>query len=370
MDYNAIIKLVYDAKKIAISKKLKSQVALKGKADYVTAVDLGISAYIKAGLKKIAPNVAFVTEEEDEHVESGERFILDPIDGTTNLVHGYKQSSISLAYYKDNEVKFGVVFSPFTYELFFAIKGSGAHFYSTKYGITKLLKIGVENYMLTWTLGGYPSPTMDMIADFVDKKSEFSLAKWYEKFYGENAQSVMRAVESFCKGFKEYPFSIQSLYLSPKTLGVANLWDKGRSEKGSTMVCFAYDDFESWITPYPYSVYISQYEKLLCEWQKGIDILSEIPKNRLIDELLLFAKVAHCHFLADKLQTEYSMEKRGENSLAIKSILQKEKALCEQILSLANSSALVGFETSNHYFYTQRNIIEKYLNAERLEKLF
>ena len=39
-------------KKIAIYKKLKSQVALKGKADYVTAVDLGISAYIKAGLKK------------------------------------------------------------------------------------------------------------------------------------------------------------------------------------------------------------------------------------------------------------------------------------------------------------------------------
>lgn len=146
MDYNAIVKLVYDAKKIAISEKLKSKVALKGNADYVTAVDLGISAYIKEGLKKIAPSVAFVTEEEDEHVERGERFILDPIDGTTNLVHGYKQSSISLAYYKNGEVKFGVVFSPFTYELFFAIKGRGARFYSTRYGVSKLLKIGVENY--------------------------------------------------------------------------------------------------------------------------------------------------------------------------------------------------------------------------------
>ncbi len=146
MDYNSIVKLVYDAKKIAISKKLKSKVSLKGKADYVTAVDLGISAYVKEGLKKIAPSVAFVTEEEDEHVESGERFILDPIDGTTNLVHGYKQSSISLAYYKDGKIEFGVVFSPFTYELFFAIRGKGAHFYSTRYGIGSLLKIGVENY--------------------------------------------------------------------------------------------------------------------------------------------------------------------------------------------------------------------------------
>ncbi len=146
MDYNSIVKLVYDAKKIAISKKLKSKVSLKGKADYVTAVDLGISAYIKEGLKKIAPSVAFVTEEEDKHVSSGERFILDPIDGTTNLVHGYKQSSISLAYYVNGRVEFGVVFSPFTYELFFAIKDKGAYFYSTRYGISKLLKIGVENY--------------------------------------------------------------------------------------------------------------------------------------------------------------------------------------------------------------------------------
>lgn len=146
MDYNSIIKLVYEAKKFAVNKSLKSSVSLKGEADYVTAVDTEISAFIKAGLKKIAPSIAFVTEEESEHIESGKRFILDPIDGTTNLVHGYNQSSISLAYYDNSEVKFGVVFCPFTYEMFFAIKGKGAYFYSTKYGISKLLKVGVENY--------------------------------------------------------------------------------------------------------------------------------------------------------------------------------------------------------------------------------
>ena len=77
---------------------------------------------------------------------NGKRFILDPIDGTTNLLRSYKQCSISLGYYADNQVKFGVVFNPFTNEMFFAIKGKGAHFFNTRWGIDKLLKVGVENY--------------------------------------------------------------------------------------------------------------------------------------------------------------------------------------------------------------------------------
>ena len=232
--------------------------------------------------------------------------------------------------------------------------------------IKNLSQIGVENLMLTWTQGGFPSPTMDMIADFIDQKEDFSLDRWYDKFFGEYAVSVKRAVESFCKGFREYPFSIQSLYLSPKTLGLANLWDSKPSEKGSTMVCYAYDDYESWTTPYPYETYISQYEKLLASWQNGVSILKEIPKNRLIDELLAFAEVAYCHFSADKLQTEYSKEKRGVDDEKISKILRSEKALCQNLLPLIRASALVGFETSNHYFYSERNVLEKIINVERL----
>ena len=146
MDFNAIVKLIYDARKIALDKTLKSRVDVKGEADFVTAVDTGISAFVKEGLKKIAPHVSFVTEEEPEHITSGERFILDPIDGTTNLMRSYNQSSIALGYYAQNEVKFGVVFNPFTGEMFFAIKGEGAYFYNARYGIQPLLKVGVENY--------------------------------------------------------------------------------------------------------------------------------------------------------------------------------------------------------------------------------
>ena len=146
MDYNAIVQLVYNARKIAKNKRLKADVSLKGDADFVTAVDTEISEFIKKGLKKIAPSVAFVTEEESEHISVGERFVLDPIDGTTNLTRGYDACSISLGYYAGGEVKFGIVLDPFKDELFFAVKGQGAHYYNARRGISRLLKAGVERY--------------------------------------------------------------------------------------------------------------------------------------------------------------------------------------------------------------------------------
>lgn len=146
MNYNAIIELVYEARKIAFDKKLRSDVSLKGKSDYVTKADLEISEFIKKGLLKIAPETAFVTEEESQHSNADDRFILDPIDGTTNIVRGYNLSSISLAHYSQGRVKFGVVYSIFAEEMFFAIEGKGSYRLDTRGGIKSLLNKGVENY--------------------------------------------------------------------------------------------------------------------------------------------------------------------------------------------------------------------------------
>ncbi|MDE7380270.1 MAG: inositol monophosphatase [Clostridia bacterium] len=146
MNYNAIVQLVYDARKIARNKTFKAQVSMKGAADYVTQTDLEISRFIKSGLEEIAPGVAFVTEEEATHVNAEKRFILDPIDGTTNLVRGYNKSSVSLGYCEGTTPVFGVVFDPFSGEMFFAIKGLGAYRYDAAHGISRLLNTGVENY--------------------------------------------------------------------------------------------------------------------------------------------------------------------------------------------------------------------------------
>lgn len=146
MDYNKVISLVYDARKIALNSALKNNIKSKSSFDFVTEVDFQISDFIKKGLSKIAPKSSFVTEEESEHKFSNDRFILDPIDGTTNLIRETNLSTISLAHFKDGEIVFGVVFNPFSKQMWFALKGKGAYYYSTTKGINDLISIGIENY--------------------------------------------------------------------------------------------------------------------------------------------------------------------------------------------------------------------------------
>lgn len=235
--------------------------------------------------------------------------------------------------------------------------------------LKKLETVGVRDYMLTWTLGGYPSPAMGLATDFVNQGKSFSLDTWYQSHYGEYAKRVHDAVRLFSRGLREFPFSIDSLYYSPKTLGAANLWELEPSEKQSTMVCFSYDDYENWTRPYPYHIYVSQYEKLLRFWEEGVKIIDDIDDER-VKETSLYAKAAYFHFKSDLLQTEFSHDKRKVcvRKDEIGRILQEEKEITVRLLRLLNLSPAIGFEASNHYFYTDRNLMEKVLNIERLER--
>ena len=231
--------------------------------------------------------------------------------------------------------------------------------------LQKLSAIGVKDYMLTWTLGGYPSPMLAMAASYSQNPENFSLDEWYRDEFGADCEKVRAAVGYFCKGFKEYPFSIDCLYYSPKTLGCANAWSLESQDKPSTMVCFAFDDYENWTKPYPLAVYLSQYEKLLDSWRKGCELLLGLDSTK-VSELKLFADAAYAHFLSDYLQTKFSYLKRDilKNKEVLRGVISQEKENAAALLALIYQNACVGFETSNHYFYTDRSLIEKLLWLE------
>ena len=228
----------------------------------------------------------------------------------------------------------------------------------------------VDNYMLTWTLGGYPSPMLGLVSDYVREKGRFSLSAWYEKKFGENAKLIESASKAFCKGFEEYPFSVQALYLSPKTLGVANRWELEREEKRSTMVCFAFDDYESWIYPYPYDVYIAQFEKLLSAWEEGLRILENATDDNGLRLLKDCAEGAYVHFKSDYLHTKFSYYKREwkKHQKELLEILDGEEEICKRLLVLTEREPSIGYEASNHYFYNDRNILEKLLQVDELKE--
>lgn len=124
MNYNEILELVKSTKNIIYNRD-NFDVNLKGSLDFVTNIDIAVSDYLKLELKKVTPEIDFFCEEEKGSL-SDECWILDPIDGTTNLVYDYRMSAVSLAHYKNGEILFGVVYNPFWDEMFSAIKGKGA----------------------------------------------------------------------------------------------------------------------------------------------------------------------------------------------------------------------------------------------------
>lgn len=127
MDYNKLTEMIVGAKSIVFSEELRNNISMKGEADYVTKVDFAVSNYVKEKLREIDPTAGFMSEEEDQGVLANRRYILDPVDGTTNLVFDYKLSSVSLGLYENGQIVYGVVYNPYMDEVFTAVRGEGAY---------------------------------------------------------------------------------------------------------------------------------------------------------------------------------------------------------------------------------------------------
>lgn len=99
----------------------------KGAIDIVTEMDRQAEALIIKEIKRACPSHSILTEETGTEITgSSSKWIIDPLDGTTNYAHGFPVFSVSVAFEEAGEVLFGAVYSPMLDELFFGEKGKGA----------------------------------------------------------------------------------------------------------------------------------------------------------------------------------------------------------------------------------------------------
>lgn len=119
---------VREAGELFARRDMAEHIRQKGATDFVTQVDLEVQATLQKRLAEIAPEVQFMGEEKDNsQVDlSGAVWILDPVDGTTNLIHGFCHSAVSLALSEGGEVTMALIYNPYDKELFTARKGHGA----------------------------------------------------------------------------------------------------------------------------------------------------------------------------------------------------------------------------------------------------
>lgn len=123
-----LIRLVKETKAIALDGGSAHDIKVKGLADFVTKVDIGIQEFLRPRLFEMYPDVQFMSEEKDNSGidHRGKVWVLDPIDGTTNLIHDFKMSAVALALVDNGVPVLGIVYNPFTDELFSAKRGGGA----------------------------------------------------------------------------------------------------------------------------------------------------------------------------------------------------------------------------------------------------
>ena len=117
----------------------KLQISVKGPSDFVSNADTKAEKIIINELIKTKKNYSILSEEDGSKIntDSKNTWIIDPIDGTTNFLHGVPHFAISIALKSDNEIVSGVIYDPIKDEMFYAEKNNGAFFNNQRIKVSK-----------------------------------------------------------------------------------------------------------------------------------------------------------------------------------------------------------------------------------------
>jgi len=117
----------------------KLQVSIKGPADFVSNADLKAEKIIIEELKNARPYYSIISEEDgsENNKDKNNTWIIDPIDGTTNFLHGVPHFAISIALRSGDEIVSGIIYDPIKDEMFYAEKENGAFFNNKRIRVSK-----------------------------------------------------------------------------------------------------------------------------------------------------------------------------------------------------------------------------------------
>jgi myo-inositol-1(or 4)-monophosphatase len=136
-----------------------SDIQTKQAFDFVTKVDRWSEAVIMQTIRDKFPSHRFLTEESLKQADTGDyRWIIDPLDGTTNYIHSYPMFSVSIALEYRGEIIIGVVFDPLKDELFHAVRGRGSFLNNRRITVS-----GIEILEKSLIATGFPFRAKEMI---------------------------------------------------------------------------------------------------------------------------------------------------------------------------------------------------------------
>lgn len=253
---------------------------------------------------------------------------------------------------------------------------------------SNLSQAGVNGLMLSWSLGGYPSPNLEIAQAFSNNPNASIatvLTELATRRYGAaSAHYAQQAWAAFSNAFSEFPYNISTVYTVPTQAGPSNLLYAKPTGYKASMVGIAYDDLTSWRSIYPPDIFVQQLQKVADGWQKGLAIFDTVLANSnaqqkiTAEEDARIANAAWLHFASVANQSKFviyrdSLSKTGispavtaDLSNKLQQILNNEIQLAASLFEIIGKDSRIGFEASNQYYYVAQDLVEKILNCKYL----
>ena len=237
----------------------------------------------------------------------------------------------------------------------------------------------VTGLMLGWTLGGYPSPNLEVVCETLACRSaDEAMQRVAERRFGKVlAPAVVTAWRGFSAAFREFPYHIGVVYSGPQQLGPANLlWNEATGYR-ATMLGFPYDDLDQWRAVYPPEVFIQQLDKVADGFDRALaefriaaaQSAGATPaERRALTEECGVAEAAAIHFRSSANQARFMLARRAAASqrVVLERVLKDEIALARRLHAIQSRDSRIGFEASNQYYYVPVDLMEKVLNCRDL----
>jgi hypothetical protein len=242
----------------------------------------------------------------------------------------------------------------------------------------RLRELNLDGVMLGWTLGGYPSPNLEAVAEVMNGGTLETIAQ--RRFGADLAFAFVRAWQALRNAFAEFPYHIGVVYNAPQQNGPSNLlWERPTGFK-ATMVGFPYDDLHQWRAHYPPEIFAAQMEMVADGFDQALATLKAEVRgisNAAGSEEMTMIRAAAIHWRSVAIQSRFVMTrdalaKSGSPAdadthlLRLEELISKELALARELFALQSRDSRIGFEASNQYYYVPMDLVEKVLNCRDL----
>ena len=234
-----------------------------------------------------------------------------------------------------------------------------------------LMNEGVDAVLMSWSLGGAPSPNLRVFDEIrkTDAKWDDALDRIAADLYGKDAAPIARrGWKAFSDGMREYPFEIRTIRNAPHHWGPANPLYLKPTRLVSTMTGIPYDAVYDWLNGvYTPQQYAGQMDKVAAGFRAGCAAWEELaakasPEGRRLAarELTMF-RAEELTFVSCADQVRFILARDCGDRARMAELARRELETAKAFLPLVRANSAIGFESSNHYFYLPQDVMEKIL---------